>query len=402
MRVIELAASGHLGGAERVLLDAVASRRAAGDEVSVIALAPGPLAESVGRLDASFTVCPPPHVLSELGDAGRSTPAAALGLARAAVPALAYVRRFRRALGDRHPDVVHSHGIKMHVLAALGSAGAPVVWHLHDYVGARAVSSRLLDRLRGRVARVIAVSRSVADDAARVLGPNVPIDVIHNAVDTERFRPDGAAADLDGLSGMPAAPPGTLRVGLPATFARWKGHEVFFAALAAVPGPLRAYVIGGPVYATGNSQWTDAELRQKAARAGLGERVGFTGFVDDMPSAYRALDVVVHASTAPEPFGLVIPEALASGRALVSTVSGGAAELFVPGEHGLAAMPGDPVSLAAGISTFMADPGMRARVGHAGRRHVADRFGIARFGRELRETFERAISPRPVAREGVR
>ena len=391
MRVVELAASGHLGGAERVLLDSAAARLAAGDEVSVIALSAGPLGASVERLGGRFVVCPPPPTLARLGDAGRSTAAAALGLTGAAIPALVYVRRFRRALGDCRPDVVHSHGIKMHVLAALGSTGAPVIWHLHDYVGARALSSRLLHRLGGRVARAIAVSRSVADDARRTLGPRVPIDVIHNAVDTDRFRPDGPVADLDGLAGLPAAPSGTCRIGLPATFARWKGHDVFFNALGRLSGTWRAYVIGGPLYATGTSQRTDTELRQMAAAAGMDGKVGFTGFVDDMPAVYRALDIVVHASAAPEPFGLVIPEAMASARALVSTTAGGAAELYVPGEHGLSASPGDAASMAASLSRFIADAGLRIRLGEAGRRHAVDRFGMGRFGRELDGTFTRTV-----------
>ena len=49
----------------------------------------------------------------------------------------------------------------------------------------------------------------------------------------------------------------------------------------------------------------------------------------------RALDVVVHASTQPEPFGLVIAEAMACGRAVVVSSGGGAAEIVTPGEDAL-------------------------------------------------------------------
>ena len=60
---------------------------------------------------------------------------------------------------------------------------------------------------------------------------------------------------------------------------------------------------------------------------GLGPRVGFTGFVPDSSSAIRSLDIVVHASTDPEPFGLVIAEAMACGKAVVASGAGGAIEL---------------------------------------------------------------------------
>ena len=59
--------------------------------------------------------------------------------------------------------------------------------------------------------------------------------------------------------------------------------------------------------------------------------VGFTGHVADVPAALRSLDIVVHASTAPEPFGMVIAEGMASRRAVVAARGGGAAELFEDG-----------------------------------------------------------------------
>ena len=112
-----------------------------------------------------------------------------------------------------------------------------------------------------------------------------------------RFSPDGDRLDLDTRSGLPAPAEGVVRVGLVATFARWKGHHVFLEAIARLPPSLnvRAYVIGGAVYETGNSQVSIEELRQASARLGLTDRVGFTGVVEDPAPAIRALDVVVHA-----------------------------------------------------------------------------------------------------------
>ena len=102
----------------------------------------------------------------------------------------------RRVLAAHAPDVVHSHGIKTHVLAALTRRKAPVVWHLHDYVGLRSVSSKLLPRLARRCDLAIAVSHSVADDARRWLPSRLRVEVVHNAVDTDRFTPSGEALDL--------------------------------------------------------------------------------------------------------------------------------------------------------------------------------------------------------------
>ncbi len=112
------------------------------------------------------------------------------------------------------------------MLAALTRRKAPIVWHLHDYVGLRSVSSKLLPRLARRCDLAIAVSHSVADDARRWLPSRLRVEVVHNAIDTDRFTPSGEALDLDAASGLGPAAPGTIRIGLPATFARWKGHEI--------------------------------------------------------------------------------------------------------------------------------------------------------------------------------
>ena len=84
------------------------------------------------------------------------------------------------------------------------------------------------------------------------------------------------------------------------------------------------------MYDTAGSQHTMEELQALADGLGLGGRVGFTGFLPPAP-AMRALDVVVHASTRPEPFGLVIAEAMACGRAVITSAAGGAAELVDAG-----------------------------------------------------------------------
>ena len=82
----------------------------------------------------------------------------------------------------------------------------------------------------------------------------------------------------------------------------------------------------------------------------------------------RALDVVVHASTEPEPFGLVIAEAMACGRPVIASRAGGAAEIVEPGVDGLSFSPGDVGQLAGAIARLAADPDERRRLGEAAAR----------------------------------
>jgi glycosyltransferase involved in cell wall biosynthesis len=230
-----------------------------------------------------------------------------------------------------------------------------------------------------RAAAIVANSHSVAADVTAALGASAPVTTIYNGVPLAEFSPHGSTADLDALAGMAAAAPGTCRVGLLATFARWKGHDVFLRAVQQAAAPVRAYVIGAPVYDTAGSQLTVDGLRARAAELGIANRVGFTGFVDRPASILRTLDIVVHASTEPEPFGLVIAEGMACGRAVVVSRAGGAAELVDEGVDALAVAPGDAAGLAATIDRLAGDAALRSRLGAAARLSAERRFDPRAF-----------------------
>ena len=404
MRISFLSASGQLGGAETSLLDALASLRAARPawRLQLVIASDGPLAARAEALGVTTVSAPFPPSVARLGErsaasssGGYARFAAQLGLA--AGPIASYTAQLRRALAAFRPDVVHTNGLKMHVLAARAADATPLVWHVHDYIGPRPVSARLLRWNVSRCAAVVANSRSVADDVRAVLGNDVDIVPIHNAVDLQRFSPHSPVADLDRLAGLPAAAAGTVRVGLVATYARWKGHAAFIEAIAKLPPDLavRAYIVGGAVYQTDGSQYSAGELKDLAKASGVADRVGITGFVVQPEAALRALDVVVHASTAPEPFGLAIAEAMACGRAVVVGHAGGAAELVTPNVNALPHTPGDVNELAAAIERLARDAALRARLGAAARATAERMFDRARLADDLIPVYETAVKRSP-------
>jgi len=407
LKIVYFNTTGTLGGAEMCLLDILATVGAAqpGWQLSVLLGEDGPLRDEVAALGVPCTVLPLPRNVARLGDAtlGGRGAAGRLRLAArgpaAAVATASYLVRLARAFRKARPERVQTSSMKAHVLAAWGAPrGVPVVWHLHDYIALRPVMGRLLRWSARRGVVGVAVSSSVGVDAAQALGARVPIWTIPNAIDLDRFAPGpGAGEALDQAAGLPAAPPGTVRVGLVATFARWKGHEVFLEALAALKAdPLaRFYIVGGPIYQSLGSQYTLEELRSRAHALGLNGRLGFTGFQADPAAALRALDVVVHASIRPEPFGRVIVEGMACGRAVVAINNGGAAELFEDGISALACPPNDPQALASAITRLLADPGLRRRLGAAGRQVALERFDRRRLAEEWTAVYENPGHARP-------
>jgi glycosyltransferase involved in cell wall biosynthesis len=400
VKIVYLNPGGTIGGAEMVLLDVLAALPAALPAARPLVLLSddGPLREAVEALGVACDVVPMPEGVARLGDAGSKGAARVMALAArglaAASGVLAYRSRLARRLRDERPDLIHSNGMKMHLLAAWATPrGVPVVWHLHDYLGPRPAMARLLRGSARRGVEVVAVSESVAIDARATLRGRVPVRAIHNGVDVEQFHPgpgDGPA--LDRASGLPGAPAGTVRVGLVATFATWKGHDVFLDAVARVPAgaPARFYVVGGPIYRSAGSQVSLEGLKARAEQLGLGDRVGFAGHQADPARAIRGLDVVVHASTRPEPFGRVIVEGMACGRAVIAMAEGGAAELFADGEDALGCPPRDPAALAHAMQRLIEDVGLRGRLGRAAREAAVSRFDRGRLADPWASVYDRA------------
>ena len=122
---------------------------------------------------------------------------------------------------------------------------------------------------------------------------------------------------------------------------------------------------------------------------GLADRIGFTGFAVDAAAAMRALDIVVHASVQPEPFGMVIAEAMACGRPVVVSLAGGAAEIVRDGVDALGHAPGDAAALADRLATLIMDSDLRVRLGRSARTAAEARFDRARLARELGPLYTR-------------
>jgi glycosyltransferase involved in cell wall biosynthesis len=401
MRVLFLNPAGNLGGAERSLLDLVASIRVhpelGSTELGLIAGANGPLIEAASHLGVHVRTLPLTKHLATAGDSGLRDAGKRLSVlrqnqfARAALEIPGYALRLRAAIREFAPTVVHSNGIKMHLLAAAIRDQTPLVWHIRDFVSERPVVRRAMRTLAERADAAIAISNAVAGDARPFMG-RTPVSVVYNAVDTDLFAPEGPVADLDRLAGVDAAPRGAVRVGLVATFARWKGHDIFLDAARRVVAtasttPVRFYVVGGPIYDTAASQFREDELRAMVRERGLDEWVTFVPFQNRVDAAYRALDVVVHASCRREPFGRTIAEAMATGRPVVASRESGAAEMFEEGVDALAFQLGDTGVLAQLLLGLIAESRRREALGRAARSAAVEHFSRGRLASQILEVY---------------
>jgi glycosyltransferase involved in cell wall biosynthesis len=388
-RILVINPVGELGGAERVLLDCIASIRAVKPETyfHVLLFADGPLLTELKRHGATASVLPLPSPLHELGDSGLPDALGKAGRLKSILSLvletptlLTFLYRLHQEIRRHQPDLVQSNGIKAHVLSSLAVPnGVPLVWHIHDFIGARPLAGPMLRLVACRAKSAIAISEAVARDTRHSL-PSLRVVTIPNAVDVNEFCPGPAnGLSLDTLAGMPPGRGGTLRIGLVATYAHWKGHAVFLQAAARVRAllpsmELRFYVVGGPAYATAASQITEAELRGWIAELGISDVAGLIPFQRALVPILRSLDIIVHASTRPEPFGRTILEAMACGRAVVVAAAGGPLEFVRNHTDGLIHLPGSFEALAQSIAALASSDELRNRLGAEARRSAAARY----------------------------
>lgn len=268
-----------------------------------------------------------------------------------------YLLTLRALLRELAPDLVHTNSLK----AALygGAAGrlarVPVLWHVRDRIAD--------DYLPRPVVRLVRL-------AAKVL----PTAIVANSRATLATLPRGgtvlASPVVPDSVAVPAVvrstPTGRFTVGLVGRLSPWKGQDVFLRAFAlAFPGGgERAHLVGSAMF--GEQDW-EAELRALAGSLGIADRVDFRGFHEDVWEELALLDVAVHASTTPEPFGQVVLEAMAAGVPIIASAEGGPAEVVTDGVDGLLVAPRDPAALAAALRRLAADPSLCSALVGAGR-----------------------------------
>ena len=298
-----------------------------------------------------------------------------------------YWWQLRQTVAEIDADTIHSNGLKTHLLVASLGTTKPVIWHLRDFIGNRLAIGKLLSLFTKKVTVAIAISQAIADDWHKVF-PNLPIEVIYNAIDINKYYPQ----EID-------PPSQYLNVGLVATYAIWKGHDIFIQAIGHIAkqypqlkSTVKFYIIGGAIYETDKSQYSRSTLQQLARDLDVEDWLVFIDFQRDIVSSYNMLDIIVHASTKPEPFGRTIVEAMACEKAVIVANAGGAAELFTHKKDAIGVPPGDPVALADAIRGLIDDPSsQRVAMGKAGRRTVLERFNLDRLGAELLLIYSQEI-----------
>jgi glycosyltransferase involved in cell wall biosynthesis len=268
-----------------------------------------------------------------------------------------YVLRLAARLRCLRPDLVHTNSLKAGVYGSVAArlAGVPMIWHVRDhieehYLPAPAVT--LVRRMTRYLATaVVANSRSTMETLA---APGEPV-VIYSVLP-------------EVLSDVPVrnrATGGPLTFGVVGRLSPWKGQDVFLRAFAqAFPGgDERAAIVGGALF--GEDEYARL-LPALAEKLGIADRVEFRGHRADVWDELSRIDVLVHSSVTPEPFGQVILEGMAAGVPVIAAGAGGPSEILEHDVTGVLYPPADVPGLAAAMRRLR-DRQLRDRLSAAAR-----------------------------------
>jgi len=294
-----------------------------------------------------------------------------------------------KIISEFQPDVVVSCANKDHLCAApiCRRAGAVPVWWVNDVLSSDFFSwpVRMAFRIQAQryKARLITVS-DYARNAVLKLGlPAKQVVTVHNGLPLEKYR-RGARGYLRQHLGITDTDP---IIGIVGRMTPWKGQGLFCGlAKVWVEKKLKGhFVLVGQAFNEDQSFETD--LREFVDNFSLESRVHFIPFQDDVVSTLSDLDVLIHASTRPEPFGRIIIEAMAAGVPVVASRIGGVPEIITEETDGLLAEPENLEDFMDQLKRLIDSPDFASRLAATASQTVETRFSLAR----VRQQFEQVI-----------
>ncbi len=358
-----------LGGAESMLWSFLRNLDRSRLEPQVLALEPGPF-------------------VREIADLGIPTKVVPAGRLRQPHRVAAVVRMVARLIGREQPDLIVNWSAKTHLYgsaaAQVAGVGDRTVWWQHDIP-----NGHWIDRLATALpTRAVGCSSQASACSQRGLRPHRPTFVVYPGIEPPAPVSSAELARLrDGLQ----IPGKRVVIGLVGRLQPWKGQDRLIRALALLRRErhdVHGLIVGGDAYGLSPSYLR--ELERLVAELSLGDAVTMTGQVDRVAPYVQLMDVFVSASD-PEPFGIVLLEAMALGVPVVAVASGGPVEIIEDRRSGALARSGDPDSLARALTGLVSDPDLRGRFAEEGRRTAA-KFSAVRMAQELQGQLEGLVA----------
>jgi glycosyltransferase involved in cell wall biosynthesis len=283
-------------------------------------------------------------------------------------------------------DLIYANTQKALVVGALASvlSRRPLVFHLHDILSLEHFSRTnqwIAVTLANRFASLVIANSQASQSAFIAAGGQAKLtQVVYNGFNLDCYR--DVAAQRQPTRQALGFTERDFVVGHFSRLAPWKGQHLLIEALTHCPASVSAILVGDALF--GERDYV-AQLQHQVKALNLERRVQFVGFRSDVAELMAACDLVAHTSTAPEPFGRVIVEAMLCGTPIVAAAAGGAMELVADGVTGWLVAPGDPVKLATVIQQCDDRPDLVKEIATTARILASQRFELEAIARQIEQ-----------------
>ena len=380
MKILFLDQSGKLGGAELSLLDVVKPYR---DRCLVGIFADGSFHQALQQQRIPVQVLTTQALQVQRG----SNLLQVVGSFRHLLPLIAKVVHLSRSY-----DLLYANTQKALVIGAIASAitQRPLVYHLRDILSSEHFSQtnlRLAIGFANQCASLVIANSQATQQAFIEAGGRAEIiKVVYNG-----FKPESYQSSIAAVSKLRQQLnlAGQFVVGHFSRLSPWKGQHVLIEALTHCPENVTALLVGDALF--GEQDYVE-QLHQQVEQLGLGDRVRFLGFRSDISPLMTLCELVAHTSTAPEPFGRVIVEAMLCGTPIVAAAAGGVVELIEHGKTGWLMPPSDALKLADIIQQCQSQPERAIAISHQAQQSASQRFNLETTNQQIAHLLKQVVS----------
>jgi glycosyltransferase involved in cell wall biosynthesis len=306
----------------------------------------------------------------------------------ASVLYIKYAISLARLLKLEKTDIIHCNSLKSDIYGMLAGriSNIPVVWHVRDHINESYLPHRVVKIFRAMAKKFPA-------------GIIVNSQSSQNALFPAGFGNQYCSVIYDGLMDTELQnlyPPNfslwqekNIRIGLLGRIVHWKGQHVFLDAIKILSDKgfnPHYQIIGAPLF--GEDDY-ETQIRKQASA--LSDRIEFLGFRDDVSEVLRNLDILVHCSILPEPFGQVVIEGMAQGLPVIASDAGGVKEIIIDGVNGIRTPMGNAQSLADALVDLITHPERASVLGQAAYKHIREKFTAAHSARAIESFYDELI-----------
>ncbi len=330
------------------------------------------------KFEPSLIFLRPGELIEEFQTKGFSVTLIPSGRFRYLHRTLATIIRITQIIRQENISVVFSNGCKEHLYGGTAAymTHRPSVWYCHNTTESSDIFAKLVDFVpTNLILANSAYTKSLLSECFKtpiqLVYPGVKLSMINRLSPNsiwEEFgvKPDGRLITTVGL------------------FAECKGQEFL---IRAVPKILKEFP-GSKFLLVGDAtrepeRVVGKKLRALVNKLSLQGKVIFTGFRQDALSIMAASDIIVHTSSSPETFGLVVTEAMSVTKPVIVTDIGALSEIVIHGKTGILIPPKDADAIASACIRLLRNPELRNRMGIAGRKRVEKYFTAERMTREI-------------------